>query len=54
MCWFSWNPWDTLIPSTAFFGQSMAMIITYNHNGRNADGKEDGAVTYLPVFMGWR
>jgi hypothetical protein len=31
MRWFTWNCWDALAPSTAFFGQGLAMLVTYNN-----------------------
>jgi len=55
MRWFTWNVWDTLTPTTGFFGQGLAVLVTYNDNALGPDAlPHERAATYLPVFFGWR
>jgi hypothetical protein len=52
MRWFTWNAWDALAPSTAFFGQGLAVLVTYNDNALGPDAlPHERATTYLPVFF---
>jgi len=53
MHWFSSNySWGSLVPTTAFFGQTLAVLVTFNdYNGARHN---EHAITYLPVFLGWR
>ena len=55
MRWFPWSIWDTLTPTTAFFGQGLAILVIHNDNALGPDAlPHEHNVTYLPVFFGWR
>lgn len=52
MRWFSSTYWDALVPTTAFFGQTIAVLVTFNDR---RDGQRNGReLNYLPVFWLWR
>ncbi len=53
MRWFTWSCWDSLAPTTGFFGQGIGMVVTYNSNVLGPDAlPHERETTYLPVF--WR